>query len=167
MTHDSVQEAHPDVDRTIRLTLSRYWWSTLRRDITQHIAKCISCARHKSHSASPVPMLEYPISERPWDSAGIDLLKLPRATSGYQYLFVCVDHFSRYVILAILHDKSAPSVAHALVTCVINPFATPKVIFSDNSTKFKNEFIAQLCAHFNIRQSFIVAHHTASNGLVE
>ncbi len=162
-----MQADHSGVDRTIRLALSRYWWPTLRRDITQHITKCISCARHKSHPASPVPMLVYPIPERPWDTVGTDLLKLPRATSGYQYSFVCFDHFSRYVILASLHDKSAPSVAHALVTCVSNPYTAPKVILPDNGTESKNELIAQLCAHFNIRQSFIVAHHPASNGLVE
>ncbi len=112
-------------------------------------------------------MLEYPTPERPWDTVGIDLIKLSRATSGYQYLFVSVDHFSRYVILASLNDKSASSVAHALVTCVINPFTRPNVIPSDNGAKFNKELNAQLCAHFNIRHSFVVAHHPASNGLVE
>ena len=167
LVHDSVQAAHPGVDRTIRATLSRYWWPSLRHDVKTYIASCHSCAQHKSHPSSPVPMGEYPIPLRPWDTVAIDLLKLPRTMSGSQYLFVCADHFSRYVILAPLKDKSAKSVAHALITHVINPFTTPKVILSDNGKEFRNELLAELCAAFNIQQTFIVAHHPASNGLCE
>ncbi len=31
---------------------------------------------------------------------GIDLLQLPRSTQGSAYILVCVDHFSRFVVLA-------------------------------------------------------------------
>ena len=165
--HDTVEASHPGVDRSIRNALSRYWWPSLRQDIRQYVGKCFSCARHKSHSSFPVPMGEYPVPERPWDTVAIDLLKLPRATSGVQYLFVCVDHFSRYTVLAPLQDKSAASVAHALVTHVINPFTTPKTIISDNGAEFRNGLLTELCTLFNIHQTFVVAYHPASNGLVE
>ena len=167
MVHDSVEAGHPGVDRTLRYTLLRYWWPSLHKDITQHVAKCLSCARHKSHPSFPVPMLQYPVPERPWDTIALDLLKLPLTTTGYQYLFVCVDHFSRYIILAPLRDKSASSVARVLVDKVINPFTTPKVILSDNGAEFRNELLAEICHAFNMKQTFIVAHHPASNGLVE
>ena len=167
LVHDSVQAGHPGVDRTIRYTLLRYWWPSLHKDVTQHIAKCLSCARHKSHPSYPVPMREYPVPERPWDTIAVDLLKLPLTTTGYQYLFVCVDHFSRFIILAPLRDKSASSVARVLVDKVINPFTTPKVILSDNGAEFRNDLLAEVCQAFNTKQTFIVAHHPASNGLVE
>ena len=76
-------------------------------------------------------MQQYTTPARSWDAVGIDLLKLLRSTSGQQYLFICVDHFSRYVVLAPLQDKSAASVAGALVEHVINPFTTSRVIISD------------------------------------
>ena len=165
--HDTVESCHPGVDRSVRVALSRYWWPSLRRDVRQYVGKCVSCARHKSYGSYPVPMREYPVPERPWDSVAIDLLKLPRATSGMQYLLVCVDQFSRYTVLAPLHDKSAASVAQALVTHVINPFTTPKTILSDNGAEFRNNLLAELCSLFHIQQTFTVAYHPASNGLVE
>jgi len=80
---------------------------------------------------------------------------------------VAVDNFSRYVILALLSDKLASFVARVLIDHVINPFTTPKVILSDNGGEFRNQLIAELCTAFNIQQTFIVAHHPSSNGLVE
>ncbi len=77
-------------------------------------------------------MGEYRIVLRPWDTVAIGLIKLPRTRSGMQYLFVYSDYFSRYVVLAPMKDKSTVSVVHALVTHVINPFPTPKVILSKN-----------------------------------
>ena len=109
-----------------------------------------------------------PTLDHPWGStAAIGLLKLPGSTAGHQYLFVCIHHLSRYVILAPLRDKSALSVARVLVDKVISPFTTPRLILSDNGAEFINELIADICTAFNIQQTFIVAHHPASTGLVQ
>ena len=167
LVHDSVQASHPGVDRTIKAALARYWWPSLRHDVRSYVSSCHSCIQHKSAPSHPVPMGEYPIPARPWDTVSVDLLKLPRTHSGLQYLFVCTDHFSRFVVLAPLKDKAASSVAHAFITHVINPFTTPKVILSDNGAEFRNDLLAQLCLSFGIQQTFIVAHHPASNGLCE
>ena len=78
-----------------------------------------------------------------------------------------MDHFSRYVVLAPLPDKTAFSVARALVRYLFHPFTTPKVLLSDNGTEFRNSLVSDICAQYNITQTFVVAHHPASNGLVE
>ncbi len=80
---------------------------------------------------------------------------------------VCVDHLSRYVVLAPVKDKSAKSVAHALITPLICPFFTPRVLLSDNGTEFRNQLLEEICKQFGIKQCFTVSYHPASNGLVE
>ncbi len=97
---------------------------------------------------------------------GIDLLQLPRSTQGSIYILVCVDHFSRFVVLAPLRNKSAATVAHDIVSHLICPYTTPRVL-SENGTEFKNQILADICSQYNIKQTFITAHHPASNGLVE
>ncbi len=57
--------------------------------------------------------------------------------------------------------------AHALVSHLIFPYTTPRVLLSDNGTVFKNPILQDICTQFNIKQTFITAHHPASNGLVE
>ncbi len=113
------------------------------------------------------PILEHPLPDGPFDVVGIDLLQLPRSFQDSTYVLVCVDHFSRFVVLAPLRDKSATTVAHALVSHLFCPFTTPRVLLSDNGMEFKNQLLSDICTQYNITQTYITAHHPASNGLVE
>ncbi len=97
----------------------------------------------------------------------IDLLQLTRSTQGSVYILVCVDHFFRFVFLAPLRNKSAVTVAHAIVSHLTCPYTTPRVLLTDNGTEFKNQILADIGSQYNIKQTFITAHHPASNGLVE
>ncbi len=113
------------------------------------------------------PILEYPLPARPFDVIGVDLLQLPRSHQGSSYVLVCVDHFSRFIVLPHLPNKPATTVAHALVSHFICPYTTPRVLPRDNGTEFKNQILQDTCNQFSIKQTFITAHHPASNGLVE
>ncbi len=96
-------------------------------DIDSHVSKCVKCAQNKGTVPRPAPILEYPPPNRPWDVISIDLLQLPASNQGSKCLLVCVDHLSRYDVLAPIKDKSANSVAHALITHLFCPFSTPSV----------------------------------------
>ncbi len=60
-----------------------------------------------------------------------------------------------------------PVVAHALVTHLICPFSTPRVILSDKGAEFRNAVVSENCSQFRIKQTFTTTYHPASNGLVE
>ncbi len=134
---------------------------------------CALTLRSTLHNVSLVlklraaPILEYPLPAGPFDVVGIDLLQLPRSIQGSIYALVCVDHFSRFIVLAPLPKKSATTVAHAIVSHLICPYKTPRVVLSDNGTEVKNQVLREICNRFNIRQTFITSHHPASNGFVE
>ncbi len=91
----------------------------MRVDTDEYVDRCVKCAQHKGTVLRPAPILEYPPPDRPWDVVSLDLLQLPASHQGSRYLLVCVDHLSRYVVLAPVKDKSAISVAHALITHLI------------------------------------------------
>ncbi len=61
----------------------------------------------------PAPMLQYLLPESHWDIVSIDLLQLPQSQYGSKYLLVCINHCTRYVVLAPLKDKIATQVIHA------------------------------------------------------
>ncbi len=60
--------------------------------------------------------MEYPTPAGPFQTVAINLLQLPCSRQGSSYVLVCVDNFSRFVVLAPLHNKSSNAVAHGLVT---------------------------------------------------
>ncbi len=167
LVHDTVVVGHPGRERTLTATRAVYFWPTMRVDTDAYVDSCVKCAQHRGTEPRPAPILEYPPPDRPWVVISIYLLQLPASHQGSRYLLVCVDHFPRYVVLAPLQDKSAKSVAHALITHLICPFSTSKVLFSDNETEFWNQLLEEICKQFGTKQCFTVSYHPASNGLVE
>ncbi len=167
LIHDIPIAGHPGREKTLAAARKRYYWPTLRIDVESHVKRCITCARHKGTVRGPAPILQYLLPEAPWDIVSIDLLQLPQSQYSSQYLLVCVDHLTRYVVLAPLKDKTATRVAHALVTHLFCPFSTPRVTLSDNRVEFRNAVVAEICSKFGITQTFTTAYHPASNGLVE
>ncbi len=143
-----------------------YYWPIMRLDIDKHIAQCLSYAEIKG-TTQTAPSLEYPLPAGPFDVVGIDIFQLPRSIQGFIYVLICVDHFSRFTVLALLPNKFATTVAHAIVPHLICPYTTPRALLSDNGTKFKNQVLRNICTQFHIQQTFIKSHHPPSNGLVE
>ncbi len=166
LLHDMPSAGHPGRDRTLAAARNKYYWPTMRIDVEKHISQCLSCAQTKV-TTSTAPILEYPLPAGPFAVVGIDLLQLPRSTQGSVYILVCADHFHNFVVLAPLRNKSAVTVAHGIVSHLICPYTTPRVLLSDNGTEFKNQILADICSQYNIKQTFITAHHPGSNGLVE
>ncbi len=113
--HDVPSSGHPGRDRTLAAARRNYYWPTMRIDIEKHVSCCLSCAQTKG-TITTASILEYPLPAGPFDVVGLDLLQLPLSSQGSGYILVCVDHFSWLVVLAPLRDKSAATVAHALVT---------------------------------------------------
>ncbi len=137
---------------------ARFYWPTMRIDIKKHIAQCLSCAETKG-TTQTAPILEYPLPAGPFDVVGIDLLQQSRSIQGPIYVLFCVDHFSRFTVLAPLPHKSATTVAHAIVSHLICPYTTPRVLLSDDGTEFKNQVLRDICNQFHILQTFITSHN--------
>ena len=165
--HDSPFAGHPGKDRSLRQAQRSYFWPSMRKDISRHCLLCVSCAEHRPARHFESPNLPYPIPHAPWDSLSIDVLKLPLTEKGNQYLLVCVDSFSRYTILVPLKDKSAKSVARALIDDVICRYSAPRVLLSDNGTEFNNTILQAVCESFHIKKCNIVPYSPQANGKVE
>ncbi len=139
----------------------------MSKDIHSYIDKCHTCAVNKGSAGKPVKILSYPTPLDSWDTLATDLLKFPTSGEGHQYPLVAIDHFSCYSILVPLKNKTATTVATALIDNVFCPFNTPKTLVSDNGTEFNNSILSEICKQFDIKKTNIVAYHPASNGLVE
>ena len=87
----------------------------------------------KGHVLVPVPILNYPTSAASMEVIVIDLLLLQPSHQGSYYFIVCVDHFSRFVIIVSLANKSVEAVAHALITRVFCLSPILRVLLSDYS----------------------------------
>ncbi len=155
MVHDSSTAGHPEKDRTAAAARVKYYWPTMRLDIEKHVEQCINCTQNKRSVSKSAPILGYPPPSKAWEVVSIDLLQLPPSYQGSKYLFACVDHFSSYVVLVPLKEKTAPVVAHALVSKLCLVYSSPQVLLSDNGTEFRNALLSEICSQYNIKQTYI------------
>ena len=146
LLHDIPQAGHLGRDRTLAMASAKYYWPIMRLDTERHVAQCLSCAETKG-TTQTARILEYPLPAGPFDVVSTDLLQLPRSHQGSLNVLVCVNHFSRFTVLAPLSNKSTTTVAHAIVSYLICPYTTtPRVLLSDNGTEFKNQVLRNICA---------------------
>ncbi len=165
LIHDTPHASHPGKEKTLSQARLKYFWLSVRKDINAHVDVCHTCCSTKGTIHAPVPMLNYPTPAGPWDAIAIDLLKLSITQNGNQYLFVANDHFSRFSVLVPLPDKSAQTVAGALLDNVICPFTTPKVLLFGK--EFINDVFQSLCQLFRIKKCNILPYRPSANGLIE
>jgi transposase InsO family protein len=143
-----------------------FYWSSMRDDALELVSKCVQCQRFAVGRRTFHPMKSL-LADRPMDHIVIDLLG-PWATTpeGYSFVLVVVDVHSRFVFLRALRDKSARSVAEALLL-IFADFGPAKILSSDNGGEFSNELLRGVLDVFQTAQRFTSAYHPRGNGLAE
>ena len=112
----------------IKLNLrSKVWWPKMDSDIEKYVKSCYGCQLLGS-PCKPEPLKPSDLPAGPWQDLAIDLMgPLP---SG-DYVFVCVDYYSRYFEIDILRTITSEKIIDSLKKMFI-VHGLPISISSDN-----------------------------------
>jgi transposase InsO family protein len=83
-----------------------------------------------------------------------------------QYLFLVVDHFTKFAWARAIPNKSAVSV-HDSLKQLLTELPTPRIALSDNGTEFRNELVSQLLRTNNVMERHGRPYHKTTNGGAE
>jgi len=104
--HELPFTAHQGVSRTLSFISRKYWWETMRNDVTRFIKVCDDCARRKTGYRVKAPLGDVLVAKEFLDIVSLDIVgPLPVTERGHRYLLTFVDHFTRFVRLYLLLDK--------------------------------------------------------------
>lgn len=94
--HTSPVSGHPGTKRTLNLLQSKYWWSSMARNVNQHVASCSICAQAKVPRHFPAGKL-MPLAspQRPWSHITIDFITDLPESNRHTIILVVADRFSR------------------------------------------------------------------------
>jgi hypothetical protein len=96
----------------------------------------------------------------------IDMSLMKKNAQGYQYIFSCIDVFSRYVFLEAIKTKTAMATRAALQNIIERGDVQPRSILLDNGTEFKGLF-KRYCEDNDIKLRNTRTHTPQANGIVE
>lgn len=99
--HDVAQAAHLGVEKTYARLLQQYFWPGMYVDTIRYVRQCDVCQTTKASQAKPVGHLGERIVESPWCVVAADIMgPLPKSTSGFSYLLVIQQLFTKWIELA-------------------------------------------------------------------
>ncbi|GAO52423.1 hypothetical protein G7K_6501-t1 [Saitoella complicata NRRL Y-17804] len=159
---------HFSVGQTLRNIVGRVWWPTRVKDTQEYVRTCEACQKvgplRPSVSIKPIVQLQ------PFDMCGLDFVgKVTPASrkSGYQYLLVFVDYFSRFVIAKAVPSASSEVVVDFMETQVKPMFGLPRALYTDNGAHFTGGTTPDYCRNNGIVHFTAPVSDAASVGLVE
>ena len=137
---------HFGTRRTISLLTPEYWWAGLYADVAMFVQACTICDRVKASFSAKSPVL-HPLPIRGmfyrWSCDLAGPLPTTRLT-GNRFIMVMIEHFSKWLELVPLTQKTARFTAAAFKDCVLSRYGAPAECLTDQGTEFRGEFQALL-----------------------
>jgi hypothetical protein len=95
--HNVPYVGHPGYQKTITVVRSQFFWSGMKKDVVDYIARCMECQRVKVEHRHPMGLLQpLPIPEKKWEVITIDFItKFPRTTRQHDSIMVVVDKLTK------------------------------------------------------------------------
>jgi hypothetical protein len=144
-----------------------FYWSTMKDDAMEVMKKCRDCQFYQKQMMKHANPL-WPIDVSwPFTVWGIDIVGiLPRAPSGFRYLFVGVDTFTKWME-AVPAVNITQETAVKFLQSIIYRFGVSRRVLTDNGTRFKGANFARCCVDFGIQRQPSSVAHPQTNGQVE
>jgi transposase InsO family protein len=167
LAHGGMTGGHFGIRRTQYQVLRRAYWVGWRRCVETFCRQCSTC--NQVHRGKPPKQgrLKPFESNGPMDRLHIDLCGPFTRSDGYSWILTCVDAYTRYLIAVPLRDKTAVSVAKALVSNVFCRIGLCRQIISDLGSEFQNELFKHLCQLLHVQQLRTTSYRPNCNGKVE
>lgn len=163
--HDTPTSSHFGYYKTLKRVQTTYYWPKMTLDIREYIAKCDMCKANKDPTyITRSPMGEAKVIDTPWQTIAIDFLgPLPRSKKGNTFLYVIIDCFTKFTILAPLRKADAGAAIRVLESDVFYKFGIPSILISDNGPQFVSKAFKKFLGEHKIKHWLNAAYHPQHN----
>lgn len=133
--------------------------------VRQYIRNCQTCKETK-----PTNQILHPeignevVTERPFQKLYIDFLgKYPRSKKGNAYIFIVVDHFTKFTFLCAMKEATTQNVIQFMVHEIFHKFGVPETLHSDNGKQFTAKAFEEMIAAYKINHIKTAVYSPQSN----
>ena len=117
--------------RTLEFISRKYWWETLRYDVTKFIKECEDCAKRKTGNKIKAPLGETLVATEFLD-VSLDISgPLPVTERGNRYLLTFVNHFTRFCEAIPIERQDTETIAREFVCRIVTQFGVPRKLLTD------------------------------------
>ena len=160
--------AHGGHKMTTTLVARTFWWPGMSRDCKDVVDNCLICKEATTKGkAKPTPRRPIVTPEHPNEVIQMDLHgPVHTHNNNNAYILIIVDALTKHLVLRLLPNKKAKSVAKEFSAFMME-YGTPKEVLTDNGLEFCNSLIRELCRRVNVKHNKTTVYFPQCNGLAE
>ena len=142
-SHDTVFTMHPGSNKMYQDMKQYYWWRGMKKDISEYVAKCLTCQQVKAEHQVPSGLLN-PLLISQWkrDNITMDFVSgFPLTQRKHDAVWVIMDRLTKSAhFLPIRLDYSMDRLADLYVNEIVRLHGIPLSIVSDRDPRFTSRF---------------------------
>lgn len=163
--HDPPLSSHCGYFKTLDKLKRYYYWPKMAVQVRNYISNCSTCKETKAPNTVLRPFMGGQFtSERPFQHLYIDLLgPYPRSKAGNTFIFIVLDHFSKFILLKPLRNATSAEIIKFMEKEVFHMFGVPERIMSDNGKQFVSKYMNELCNTYGVKQIFTPLYSPQAN----
>lgn len=166
--HNLPTAGHPGICKMLQQIKQKYYWSGMQRDILNFVNSCIFCQRNKHFANQKVPLQITTTARSSFDRIFIDTVgPLVRSDMGNVYILTIQDDLTKFIEAIAIPDKTAKTVARAMVEEFLLRYGLCKEIVTDLGTEFVNSVTAEICDLLQITHLNSTSYHHETIGGLE
>ena len=135
--------AHLGAVKTYGRIRTHYWWPGMRGFIFKRTHNCMICRGRHSGQSITVPLSPLPVGG-PFERVAVDVLKLPKSSSGKQYAVVFQDYLTKWPEVYATSRQDTVTIAKLLMEDVVPTHGVPRELLSDRGGCFVSSVIHEL-----------------------
>ena len=161
--HDSLLAGHQGPYHTAMTIRQKFFIHNLMNKVKRYIEACHTCLKTKPKYMKNTPIYSrIPVDYAPMQGLSIYIKTMPQAFGGYHLLLVITCNQTNFTIAVSLRDRTAQTIAEALIYRVIYLFGPPRPIISE-ATKFTSAIIQAILCMLNCRLKVISPYNHGSS----
>ena len=165
--HSGSFSMHPGSTKMYQDLKMSFWWSGMKKDISEFVTKCLVCQRVKAEHQVPSGLLQFiRIPEWKWDRITMDfVVGLPLTGRKHDSVWVVVDRLTKSAhFIPVRTDYSLDKLAELYIKEIVRLHGIPISIISDRDPRFTSRFWGKLQEALDTRLNFSTAFHPQTDG---
>ncbi|KAL0458159.1 UNVERIFIED_CONTAM: Transposon Ty3-I Gag-Pol polyprotein [Sesamum latifolium] len=156
--HYAPYAMHPGSTKMYRDLRPYYWWPTMKKDVAEFVAKCLTCQQVKADTKHQL-----------WEKITMDfVIGLPRTFRKHDAVWVIVDRLTKSAhFLPIYQNDSLDKLAELYISEIVRLHGIPTSIVSDRDPRFTSHFWGSLHKALGTKLHFSTAFHPQTDGQSE
>ena len=168
--HNGSFSIHPGSTKMYQDLKRSFWWSGMKRDVSEFVTKCLVCQRVKAKHQVPSGLLQpIKIPEWKWDRITMDfVVGLPLTGRKHDSVLVVVDRLTKLAhFIPVRTDHSLDKIAELYIKEIVRFHRIPISIISYRDPRFTSRFWGKLQEAMGTRLNFSTAFHPQTDGQSE